>query len=66
MDLIGHLPVLPDCNKESTCLPEMSVSAHNITRRHNPEGLNLEQDRQYMYNVTLRRVRGTVVAVEKQ
>jgi hypothetical protein len=26
----------------------------------------LEKDRQYMYNVTLRRVRATTVAVEKQ
>jgi len=36
------------------------------TQRSNPEHLNSQQDRQCTYNRTLRRVRVTVVAVEKQ
>jgi hypothetical protein len=33
-----------------------------MTKRNN----NVEQDRQYMYNITMRRVNEAIVAVEKQ
>ena len=36
------------------------------TRRNIPEDLNVQQHRQCTYNVTLRRVREIIVAVEKQ
>jgi hypothetical protein len=35
-------------------------------RLRDAPGDNIYQDRQYMYNVTLRRIRAAIVAVEKQ
>ena len=41
--------------------PIKSLLVTRYTRR-----LNIHQDSQYTYNVTLRRIRATIVAVEKQ
>jgi len=56
-------------NCDMSSAPEVRFvrSLHRLSTRHDGDDrMNVEQDRQCTYNVPLRRIRVTIVAVEKQ